>query len=1432
MEIDNYYITKTETFSNTYNELQSESTDIYQINAESKIYLNNIQQKANNSIYLPFSYNSKQIKYSNFTYDQEGEVLVFIFQETKEQLTLILYNKVSYSVKAIPIHIQSISNLPDELKNENFLQLFIYNDKRSYFKRLFTHLSFLHLNQMTNTIYIDNTIIVISSINRKHFIVVDISQENSNYFYYFSLDKLLHQISKIHFDFTMLLEKQEISTAIIKNSNRSSIYLDIDSYEYSNNYSAIVYNSSLYLVFYIKNEKMLNTSLLIYEISINERDIVYDMENDFEYVISKYNKGGDNDRTLISLISKIDTFDSTKVVVVGLSYTNHYFELVISDLSMNVIKKFTSIEFIRKLFIEDKEKEHFTIITDIFLNNILQSVFVVINFYYIVSINVKTFKIAMFNYHEESKFYLNLNKVFKGEYNKCLYLSICRLETSHKNKYLMDIFTKKNSKQILFVNDTIVVKGQNIPLLLYNNIDKISDLKQFGNVLLNNKKNYYFYLHLLSKYYEKKNKSNVFIDEIYKHNDSIIKETKDNVEIIDLINHNTYSGIMIKWFPYRFTCIKYLPFIKSLYFTNISKIQIENINIISPNPITTYSILMHNQFMIKYVIVSLVKLMIVSQQKAKNYVRIIVERLFKSKEERLMIYSQLKKYLLILFTKKIPKRTIINYNMKYELFIILNKALKKGNVQLFFHTLNKNIQYKDTTNIIKFHFFLLSHYYIHSKENSIVNKKISKYNIKDILNELEDNPINYSSLFTKYYIHPMKKPLKLSFNQSKEDTIIIMNFILILINKQNLIIKYKDVLYSANIQLRFISFLNKLNKQSKCNHALILSYQNDNIGNNIFYKMLYYFIFQSDIVFSIKQSNNEYFMSFLSLFKELSLSKELKESILSKLIANVNNAIEYSIDSIISFITSNQMNIKDCYINDYKQTTLSFKYLFDCIVQGKSLCCNNKELNTKMNVLYYQINIGIIIWNLFFSKVIKNDTSIKKLLQHSSNNTTSKILIYFKNIIVSLFITYNIWKLFILVSKPFLSQNEQNDILISLLSLSFYYSAKSMEHRLIFMKEIIDIIYTMCDNKYNNEFFYSNYYLYACLDFGNDIIREKIATINKYITDNKINGNISYLVKLNQKKDDFIRENNQRNNNTQYIFDFLYKNDMLFESFTKDFIKEVKEDSSWKKNQSKELSSLNESIQIESNALFNMISNDYHIDNILKYYSFSSKYMFYKISTDETKEKKLNEYINTILNRKKKEKEHNDILNVNITHQCIKEEEEEKKSISNNDDNKSTINNNNTVYETVIESNNSSIKLNEEIDDKNEDTKDISKNDNNLSSNNAIQLEQSKVLKQSRPLSKEEVKHIKKFNRLSEIELKCKYLSIKLLFQFLDAQKLQDKNDTFRYLKGIYYINNNNIVDKQISITLRNENEEPSNSKSPMNLLGRTLYHKLKIVKT
>ena len=93
------------------------------------------------------------------------------------------------------------------------------------------------------------------------------------------------------------------------------------------------------------------------------------------------------------------------------------------------------------------------------------------------------------------------------------------------------------------------------------------------------------------------------------------------------------------------------------------------------------------------------------------------------------------------------------------------------------------------------------------------------------------------------------------------------------------------------------------------------------------------------------------------------------------------------------------------------------------------------------------------------------------------------------------------------------------------------------------------------DNKYNNEFFYSNYYLYACLDFGNDITREKSATINKYITDNKINSNISYLLKLNQKKDDFIRENNQRNNNTQYIFDFLYKNDMLFESLTKDFIK-------------------------------------------------------------------------------------------------------------------------------------------------------------------------------------------------------------------------------------------------------------------------------------
>ena len=107
---------------------------------------------------------------------------------------------------------------------------------------------------MTNTIYIDNTIIVISSINRKHFIVVDISQDNSDYFYYFSLDVLLHQISKIHFDFTILLEKQEISKHIIKNSNRSSIYLDNDSYEYSTNYSAIVYNSSLYLIFYINNE--------------------------------------------------------------------------------------------------------------------------------------------------------------------------------------------------------------------------------------------------------------------------------------------------------------------------------------------------------------------------------------------------------------------------------------------------------------------------------------------------------------------------------------------------------------------------------------------------------------------------------------------------------------------------------------------------------------------------------------------------------------------------------------------------------------------------------------------------------------------------------------------------------------------------------------------------------------------------------------------------------------------------------------------------------------------------------------------------------------------------------------------------------------------------------------------------------------------------
>jgi hypothetical protein len=122
---------------------------------EFQIYDNNIRQKSNNSVNLKFVFNKNDINFSNFGYSREGTIFAYIYLEKY----LILYDFTS-------LRTLEIFELPNEIKSNIYEYIFL--EKRNFVMKIFTRLSFLELNEMTNNIYLNEkaTFIVISSCNK------------------------------------------------------------------------------------------------------------------------------------------------------------------------------------------------------------------------------------------------------------------------------------------------------------------------------------------------------------------------------------------------------------------------------------------------------------------------------------------------------------------------------------------------------------------------------------------------------------------------------------------------------------------------------------------------------------------------------------------------------------------------------------------------------------------------------------------------------------------------------------------------------------------------------------------------------------------------------------------------------------------------------------------------------------------------------------------------------------------------------------------------------------------------------------------------------------------------------------------------------------------------------------------------------------------
>ena len=487
-----------------------------------------------------------------------------------------------------------------------------------------------------------------------------------------------------------------------------------------------------------------------------------------------------------------------------------------------------------------------------------------------------------------------------------------------------------------------------------------------------------------------------------------------------------------------------------------------------------------------------------------------------------------------------------------------------------------------------------------------------------------------------------------------------------------------------------------------------------------------------------------------------------------------------------------------------------FLFIFDQIPQDN----NNNEFNNNNSTN-----------NLIELLLQKNFNEVRSYGPNNENNNNNKY--YSKENISNIFKTFCIY--FWLFYSFFTFMDEMNNksltalnlskenVLISLLHIYYYYNKKFPDEPPILKRDIIQYI----------NFFIS----YNKTKFKNDNpISIKMKNIIEVYMDKEI---LSKQFKdifpnlnqnINRSNSNLIKNKDKENDNITSLFNYLKINDIQFDMYLKQFKLLFCDDNN------KVIKCSNEYI---NNLKNNLKRNQYlckgqftynKYNRLLRYNKFI-EIMSINLSLEEktfySNQENYSQYnpqiifsirrsIEQLYNRNDNNKA--SILDLNKLIEIIPKYN--KNNIMTTSDNNTILNynsiysfSNNNITENKIDNSAETIK-NEDIKivlkNKYSSYKDINNNKNISNSNEINNLYNSVNLE-------EVMNRIKKKNLFNnceyqEDELKCKYLSLKLLNKFFANKKEGLKFMFFKILKGLY-VNDKNKIDNQINIVI-NVNEE------------------------
>ena len=1296
---------------------------------------------------------------------------------------------------------------------------------------------------------------------------------------------------------------------LINNSIPKNIFMDLPSYSFGKNFYLMNDHNKIILAFYIENNTDQKQYILIfflnykYTNNINESlSLEEDQKMTLEFCIGDSIK----ENNILSIISKI----KNGYLIIGLSFKDEHFQIILIDMQLRLFKKYISKLF----FIPTKRKGIITVITDLFIYE--KYAFIIFDFYYIIIFDLINLDIIPIvdlkngprNIKDNIPNYINIKQLYKKQYNKTIYLdferfySYCKYRNGSninncKDAYLY-LTTKKDIKIIkfnIFKNNKITNFSKNV-LKIIKMINKKQN-KDINQVIFNfNNNELYFYLNFLAtlqKY--SKNKflhENYFSQILFIINNKIVKNIFLNLKgkngcitNLLLLNQNKFFGIYNTFLRYNFSTIKYLYFIENMDISEDNINETKTINyliihkLIKNNEndknlnLNDYFLSLSNNYLIIYQFISIIILLLLYEEKiTKNIIKIYITSNFiiNNNNDFKFILNKFKQILFLLLKKKPLNpfnndKKITYYNAKKRIIMeirnnLMNINLNK-NITLFESVLvlinsnfynEKNIKeysYKEIK-FIKFIYFLIS-YYLNQilneiSFNNIINIKIyNLYNINDILYALDYLNIPFENIFKKFFIKEISLKVD-AINKIKELFYILLT--IKLINPDN------------NEKNKILVYFNEYNSMEKNNFVIdpilfLLYLQNDKeyknisivIKNNItnliqeliekkineakhnkYFRLIFLYYYYINNNENYKESFFGRKMIIMHLEKELSLL-ELEMIKIFKLLFN-NKKNKYNLHSNISIKYKNNENKGNSLINLLKDKK---------IIIFKSEIMTNKFASL-FSIINNVIDIFLFLLNEMMEEKYLNEVNlvelflmknINKMNNTYSYNNENNEKYYSKENMSKLFKIFSIYFWLFYSFFTFIEEmNNKNlsalelskeNILISLLHIYYYYKKKFPDEPPILQKEIIQYIKFFISyynkNNINKDIISIKMKNILEVYMEKDILHtnfKEFFSVNKYNI-NSINSSNNSINLLNQEKE---------KNEIIEIFNNLKINDIQFEMYLKQFkLLFLNEDNNLVKCSNNFITNLN--INIKRNKFINNGNIIYKKYNkLLKYTKFIELLSINisianNITLNDIHLSKDNfiDYNPQILFSMRKSIEqlnNNNGFNNVLIDELNKYVEIIPKVNNYISENNTTILNYNTVYSfsnNVITENNNSIR--------NEDINIIIKEDNKDKYNSTMIKENRKkenninIDKMFKSMNTDEfMKRIKNKNQFyicdyQEEDLKCKYLSLKLLNKFLSNKKMGIKYMIFKAIKALYYINTKNKIDNQINIII-NENEE------------------------